>query len=154
MKTYALSCEQNNTPPPQRPLNAESPQQDPMLKGKRAVIVEDEGMTQMQLRLILRRAGMVVVGAAATGEQGVSICLRERPDVVLMDINMPGKVNGLEASKRILAEYQACIVILTAYTGFKDEAREIGACGFIVKPVDETTLVPQLRNAVARFFRQ
>ncbi len=118
---------------------------------RRVLVVEDEGITQMQLRKILKRVGFAQVGAALNGEEGVDIALRERPEVILMDINMPGPYNGLEASRRILATYSACIVILTAYADHMEEAREIGTCGYIVKPLDEQSLLPQLRDALQKF---
>ncbi len=122
-----------------------------MLQGKRVVIVEDEGIIQMQLRKSLIRLGLKVVGIALNGDEGIEICLRERPDVIFMDINMPGKVNGLEATQRILAAYRTCIVMLTAYTEFEDEAIRIGACGYIVKPVDDWILRRHLRRAYSNF---
>ena len=72
------------------------------LSGKRAVIVEDEGITQLQLRKLLRSEGIQVVGAASDGQEGVELVLKERPDFVLMDIRMP-VMDGLEAMGRILA---------------------------------------------------
>ena len=119
--------------------------------GKRVVVVEDEGITQMQLAKILRRAGFTIVGAALNGETGVELALQERPDLILMDINMPGAYNGLEAVRRILADYNVCIVILTAYGDYIEEARQLGACGYIIKPLDEQSLLPQLRAALHKF---
>lgn len=81
------------------------------LAGKRVVIVEDEGITQMLLRRMLKEAGLTVLTSAVNGEEGVRTVLRERPDLVLMDIRMPGSFDGLEAARRILAEYRVCIVM-------------------------------------------
>jgi len=119
--------------------------------GKRIIVVEDEGITQMQLGKILKRAGFTVAGAALNGEQGVELALRVQPDMVLMDINMPGAFNGLEAARRILAEFPTCVVMLTAYSDYVKEAREIGACGYIIKPLEERSLLPQLQEALQRF---
>src|SRR5581483_6962366 len=85
------------------------------LAGKRVVIVEDEGITVMQLRRMLVRAGMLVVGTAGNGKEGIETVLRERPDIVLMDIKMP-VMDGLEAARRILETYPVCILMLTAYS--------------------------------------
>jgi len=122
-----------------------------LFRGKRIIIVEDEGITQLQLRKSLLRFGLDVVGTAATGEEGVAICLKERPDVILMDINMPGKIDGLEAARRILAQYRPCILILTAYTEYEAEAGKLGVCGYIVKPIDAKMLRQQLRKAYVKF---
>lgn len=120
-----------------------------LLAGKRVVIVEDEGITQMQLRKILKQRGMLVVGAAMSGPEGVEIVQQAEPDLVLMDIRMPGEYDGLEAARRILAEKSVCVVMLTAFSdaGYQEQARQIGTCGYIVKPIDRDTLLPQLESA-------
>ncbi len=118
--------------------------------GKRVLTVEDEGITQMQLGRILRSAGMVLVGMATSGPEGVELALRERPDIILMDINMPGDYNGLEAARRILEEYRTCILMLTAYTDYAEQAKEIGAQGYVVKPIDRSTLLNHVREALSR----
>lgn len=119
------------------------------LTGKRVLTVEDEGITQLQLGKIMRTAGMGQVGMATSGPQGVALALQERPEIILMDINMPGDYNGLEAARRILAEYPACILMLTAYTDYVDQAAAIGACGYIIKPIDRLTLLQRIRQALA-----
>ncbi len=121
------------------------------LAGKRVIIVEDEGITQMQLRRVLNLAGLKVVGFALNGEDGVTITLQERPDIVLMDITMPGNINGIEALRRIRAEFSVCAVMLTAYAEYRQEAEAAGACGYIIKPIDSTTLIPQLVQAFTRW---
>ncbi len=121
------------------------------LAGKKVVIVEDEGITQLQLKKALTKAGLEVVGVAGSGESGVEEVLHERPDIVLMDIKMPGAINGLEATRRILAEFSTCVVMLTAYECFQQEALRLGACGYITKPVDSFSLMPALLKAFNRF---
>ena len=104
--------------PPQsaRQYTAPAEEETPALKGKRVVVVEDEGVTQVQLRKILTREGLNVVGSAKSGAEGVEAVLREKPDLVLMDIRMPGEYDGLEAARRILEEQSVCIVMLTAFS--------------------------------------
>jgi two-component system, response regulator PdtaR len=116
------------------------------------VICEDEGITQMQLRRILTQAGCVVVATAGDGQAGVDAVLRERPDLVLMDIKMP-VMDGLEAAEKILAAYRVCIIMLTAYATpeYQQRASEIGVCGYIIKPITAQTLLPQLQQAYTRF---
>ena len=122
------------------------------LAGKRVVIVEDEGITQMQLRKVLTWAGLEVVGSASDGQAGVEIVLRERPDLVLMDINMP-VMNGLEAAERILEKCSVCILMLTAYPDetFREQARRIGTSGYLLKPVCNEILLPQTQAALRAF---
>lgn len=106
----------------------------------------------MQLRRMLAQAGMLVVGMAGNGKEGVEIVLRERPEIVLMDIRMP-VMDGLEAAQRILETYPVCILMLTAYSTeeYQRRAQETGAAGYILKPITSQTLLPELRDAYARF---
>ncbi len=117
------------------------------------MIVEDEGVTQLYLRRALTRAGMFVVGVANNGMRGIEVVLRERPDLVLMDIRMPGEIDGLEAARRILAEYRVCMVMLTAYAieEYQAQAREIGTCGYLLKPISIELLVSVLEQAYTKF---
>ena len=126
----------------------EPPTEQDLLVGKRVLTVEDEGITQMQLGRILRLAGMVQIGMAINGPQGVALALQERPEIILMDINMPGDYNGLEATRRILEEYQTCIVMMTAYTDCTDQAKQAGSQGYVVKPIDRMTLLQRMRQAL------
>jgi len=129
------------------PLSGE----DEQLVGRTVVIVEDEGITQLQLKRLLSSAGMRPVGVAGDGASGVATVLRERPDIVLMDVKMPGDIDGLEAARRILAVFSTCIVIVTAYDHYKQEAFALGACGYVTKPVDGASLQPALAAAYKKF---
>ena len=124
------------------------------LDGKRVVIADDEGMTLLFLRKALTGAGMVVVGEAQNGRQAMDLALRERPDLVILDIEMPG-MDGLEAARRILEGYSVCIVFLTAYkddTHFQ-QAWQQGACGYLTKPLNSKTLIPLLERIYLTFPR-
>jgi CheY-like chemotaxis protein len=122
------------------------------LRGKRAVIVEDEGITQLQLKKMLQSEGIKVVGTASNGKEGVEFVLKERPDFVLMDIQMP-EMDGLEATERILAEFHVCIVMLTAFSdeGYRQRATELGVSGYVLKPVTIETLIPQVKALYHQF---
>lgn len=123
-----------------------------MLLGKRAVICEDEGLTVMHLRRILTRAGMTIVGEAASGEQAVTVTLQERPDMVLMDIDLPDR-SGLEAAREILAAYPVCIVILSGFSDaeHRQQAHDLAVCAYITKPVGGSAFVRQLEEAYTGF---
>jgi response regulator NasT len=122
------------------------------LEGRRIVIVEDEGITQMQLQKILRNAGASVVGTAPDGRAAVDVVLKERPDLVLMDIQMP-IMNGLDAAEQILQSLDTCIVMLTAYSDDDNlqRANSIGTGGFLIKPITAGILLPQLAAAYATY---
>ena len=70
-----------------------------------------------------------------------------------MDIRMPGDIDGLEAARRILAEQRICIIMLTAFAvnEYQELAKEIGTCGYLLKPVVTETLLSFLEQAYAKF---
>ncbi len=120
-----------------------------ILKGKRIVTCEDEAMTQLAMGRALRLAGGHVVGMAVTGEQAVDITLRERPDIVLMDILLPG-IDGIEAARQIQRVYNPCLIVVSAYSDedHRALAEEIGAAAYIVKPVTGDELIRALERAL------
>ncbi|MCW3099280.1 MAG: two-component response regulator [Chthonomonadaceae bacterium] len=121
------------------------------LAGKRIVTVEDEGITQLQLKKALTAAGLIVVGQASNGEEGVELILRERPDLVTMDINMP-IMDGLEATRQITEQDGPCVVILTSYNDaeHRHRAEEAHACGYALKPITSEALLSALEQGYAR----
>lgn len=123
----------------------------PGLAGLRVVVVEDEAITQMQLRMILTRQGIDIVGTAVNGRMGMDLVRAHQPDLVLMDIKMETNTDGLDATRQLLGERRVCVVMLTAYEDYREEAERIGACGYILKPIDSTTLIPQLVRAYREF---
>src|SRR5918998_801626 len=102
----------------------------------RVLIVDDQEFMRAGLRTVLARRGEVeVVGEAADGEEGVRLCRELAPDLVLMDIEMPG-LDGIGATRRIKAEMPSTIIlVLTAHTGseFLLEAVAAGAAGYLLK---------------------
>lgn len=128
-----------------------APDHDPTaqksLVGERVLVCEDEGITHIMITRVLTHAGLKVVGSAITGKQAVEIALRERPALILLDVDMP-EMDGIEAMERILAVYQPCIVMLSAYDGdTRQKARAKGARGYINKPVNCESLLHDLEVA-------
>lgn len=118
----------------------------------RILVVDDEPITRMDLRELLEQSGYFVVDETGDGFGAIELCRRHTPDLVLMDIKMP-LLDGLSASKVICDEHLAgAIILLTAYNdrGFVESARDYGAFGYMVKPVDEKSLIPNIELAVAR----
>lgn len=109
----------------------------------------------MQLKRLVTQAGMLVADVADNGETAVEVVLREKPDMVLMDIRMP-RMDGLQAAQRILETLPVCIVMLTAFSdeSYQQQAKAIGASGYIIKPVTKETLLPQLRTAYQQFLER
>ena len=118
------------------------------LAGKRIVTVEDEGITQIQLHKLLTIAGLIVVGQARNGEEAVELILREKPDLVTMDIKMP-IMDGLEATRQIMEQDSPCVVILTSYNDddYRHRAEEVHACGYALKPISSVSLLSALETS-------
>ena len=121
-------------------------------QGLRAIICEDEGVTVMQLKKGLQRAGYSVIGEAVEGSRGVELARELEPDFVLMDLTMPG-MDGITATRQIMEERPIPIIILTAYSDQQsvEAALEAGACAYLVKPIDTSQLIPAVITAIARF---
>ncbi|MGO9974015.1 MAG: response regulator [Solirubrobacteraceae bacterium] len=102
----------------------------------RVLVVDDQALVREGLMTLLELAtGIHPVAAAADGEQAVALCARHRPDVVLMDLRMPG-VDGVEATRRILAaQPQTEIVVLTTHADEASilDALSAGARGYLTK---------------------
>jgi DNA-binding NarL/FixJ family response regulator len=118
----------------------------------RVVIADDQALVRGGFRMILdAREDMEVVGEAGDGEEAVALVEGHEPDVVLMDVRMPG-VDGIEATRRIVASGSvARVVVLTTYDvdEYVFAALRAGASGFMLKDVPPPDLVEAIR-VVAR----
>jgi two-component system, response regulator PdtaR len=118
----------------------------------RVVIAEDEALIRLDLKEMLEEDGYVVAGEASDGEAAVKLTESLQPDLVIMDIKMPG-LDGISAAERITAAHLAPVVILTAFSQRELvlRARDAGAMAFLVKPFTKADLVPAIEIAVSRF---
>ncbi|HIC93583.1 MAG TPA: response regulator [Anaerolineae bacterium] len=119
----------------------------------RVIVADDESIIRMDLREMLTNLGYLVVGEAGDGRSAVNLARELRPDVVIMDIKMPGGIDGIDAAKILTEERIAPVVLLTAYSQRElvERAKEAGVVGYIVKPFRESDLVPAIEVALARF---
>jgi len=123
-----------------------------MAAPRRVVLGEDEALIRLDLKEMLEEEGYEVVGEAGDGESAVRLVRERDPDLVILDIKMPG-VDGLAAAERITADRLAPVLVLTAF-GQRDlveRAAEAGAMGYLVKPFQKGDLVPAIELAVARY---
>ena len=122
----------------------------------RVLLVDDNRLMLEGLQSLLESHGLEVVGAAMEGLEAVDLACALKPDVILMDVRMPG-CDGLEATRRIKARMpQARIVMLTTSAEHEDlfEAIRSGASGYLVKSIDTETLVEaldQVREGIPPF---
>src|SRR6478752_5620198 len=115
----------------------------------RVLVVDDQEMARSGLRMILEFAGVDVVGEAADGEAAVAAALELTPDVVLMDLRMPG-TDGVEATRRIVASGSASkVLVLTTFDLDEHvvDALRAGAVGFLLKDVTSDGLVEAVQRA-------
>jgi len=114
----------------------------------KVLIVDDEKLARDRIsRMLADVDGYDVVGEASHGMQAVEECQRSQPDVVLLDIRMPG-MDGLEAARHLMQmEEPPAVVFCTAYEEHAIEAFNVQAVGYLLKPVRREDLVNVLRSA-------
>jgi AmiR/NasT family two-component response regulator len=118
----------------------------------RVLIAEDEALIRMDLREMLEEEGHEVVAEARDGAEAIELARKTKPDVVFMDINMPG-IGGIEAAEVLGEERIAPVVMVTAFSqaAYVEQAAAAGAMAFVVKPFTRTDIVPAMTLAAARF---
>jgi response regulator NasT len=117
----------------------------------RVVLAEDEAIIRLDLKETLKEEGYDVVGDTGRGDRAVELVGELDPDVVILDVKMPG-LDGIEAARRIAASHDTAVVILTAFSQREliDRAIEAGALAYLVKPFSRSELVPAVETARAR----
>lgn len=118
----------------------------------RLMIVDDEYLARYSLNMLISKNfdNIKIVGEAANGRQAIELNRNLRPDIIIMDIKMPG-INGIDASKQIISEFpQANILVLTAYDSFDyiKRAMDIGVLGYALKPVKEAEVVEKINKVI------
>src|SRR5918992_2613180 len=119
---------------------------------RRVVLAEDEALIRLDLKEMLEEEGYDVVGEVSDGQQAVDRAAELRPDLVILDIQMP-VLDGLSAAERIAGERIAPVIVLTAFSqrDLVERARDAGAMAYLVKPFAKRDLVPAIELAVSRF---
>jgi signal transduction histidine kinase len=121
-------------------------------RAARIYVVEDEALILMEIRDRLEVLGYEVCGTASRGEIAVERIAALRPDLVLMDINLAGEMDGVEAARQVRAKCDAPVVFLTAYSdpALIARATQVDAFGYLVKPFDERELYAVIEVARER----
>ncbi|MCX6495792.1 MAG: response regulator [Rhodoluna sp.] len=115
----------------------------------RVVVAEDEAIIRLDIVETLKESGFDVVGQAGDGAEAVRLALELKPNLVLMDIKMPGTA-GLQAAE-VLAEHNLPVVLLTAFSSpdLVERASAAGVFSYVVKPFNPSNLIPALRIALS-----
>ncbi|MBI5922145.1 MAG: response regulator [Betaproteobacteria bacterium] len=114
------------------------------------LVADDDRVVLFTLCEGLRQAGFQII-EARDGLQALALCQSQAPDLALLDLRMPG-LDGLELARRLQAETSVPFVFFSAYNdeAYVQEAVALGALGYLIKPIQATTLVPMIRTALAR----
>ena len=109
---------------------------------KCVLVVEDESITALDLQARLVRSGYSVPAIATSGEEAISQAAELRPDLVLMDIHLSGKIDGITAAKAVGTEFNIPVVYLTAYSDDETLQRAMSTepFGYLIKPFSEREL--------------
>ena len=116
---------------------------------KKILVVEDNEINMYLCCRILKSSGYEVI-EARSGEEGVELTIKEKPDLIIMDIQLPG-IDGLEATKRIReseGDGEIPIIALTSYAmaGDKEKALSAGCTGYIDKPINADTFIAEIEK--------
>jgi len=115
------------------------------------VLVDDQPLMRTAFRTILEAAGMVVLGEAADGDEALAVLGRTTPDVVLMDVRMPGR-GGIDTTVEVVARFpRVRVLVLTTFDedAHVDGALRAGAAGFLLKNASPEDLVRAVRTVAA-----
>jgi CheY-like chemotaxis protein len=106
------------------------------------LVVEDEGIVAKDLQVRLHHLGYQVPEIAGSGEEALRKARTVRPQLVLMDINLPGSIDGLEAAQRIRDELKIPVIFLSAYNDetTQERMRLLDGAGYLGKPVEDQQL--------------
>ncbi|RGK68582.1 ANTAR domain-containing response regulator [Enterocloster bolteae] len=115
-------------------------------------IAEDESIILMNFKMILQQLGYEVVGSSVNGEKALKDILELKPDLLLLDINMP-RLDGISLFESVSKAYDAACIFITGHfsEAFVEKAKKAGALGYLIKPVDEKQLKASIEVAVACF---
>lgn len=118
---------------------------------KKVLVIEDNPDNMRLISYALQRSGYKVI-PAETGEEGVTLAIRERPYFIIMDINLPG-IDGLEATRRIRAseaDGDVPIIAITSFAMYGDRSKvmEAGCTAYFEKPIDPLTIVERIHEVI------
>ncbi len=131
-----------NTPGTPARSTSPKPVSYPVTKKEKVMIVDDDEIIRNLMQLRLKMLGYETCAMAESGEEAVRLSEQTKPDLVFMDIMMPGKLDGISAARIIKANSNAQIIFFSGHSDQEilDRAKEVEPAGFIVKPFTDTDL--------------
>jgi AmiR/NasT family two-component response regulator len=113
------------------------------------VVAEDETIVALSIISQLNELGHMVLGDATDGLEAIELCNKQKPDLVVLDINMP-QMNGIQAAKIIKEKFQIPVVIVSGYSDetLISDAANAGVFSYLIKPVTKHNLAPAIEVAL------
>jgi CheY-like chemotaxis protein len=113
-----------------------------MMKGNKIMVVEDESIIAEDIRMSLINNGYVVPSVVSMGETAIEKVKEDKPDLILMDIMLAGKMDGIETATMIHSKFNIPVIYLTAYSDDKilERAKITGPFGYLIKPFKDREL--------------
>jgi len=125
---------------------------DALMKKNNILIVEDDPITVLHLKEMLKLKGYGIIGPESDGLSAVETAIREEPDLILMDVIIGGEIDGIDTAMRIQSDLDVPVVYLTASTDDANlkRAQETDPYGYLIKPVKEYDLYSAIETALTR----
>ena len=123
-----------------------------MTNRTKILIAEDEAIIRLDLKESLEAEGYEVVGETGRGDEVIGLVRSLEPDLVILDIKMPG-MTGIQAAEIITGEGLAAVILLTAFSqqDLVEQASNAGVLAYLVKPFQRSDLVPSIELALGRY---
>ena len=117
-----------------------------MEKKIKILIAEDEVIVAQWMKMELEDAGYEVLNYVTTGEKAIEYALENKPDIILLDVNLIGKIDGIEAAEKITDTLNIPIIFMTGYneSSIYERAQKIKPVGYLEKPVEIYDIKPIL----------
>ena len=130
-------------------MNSQSGGKSSTSPATRILVAEDETLIRMDLVEMLTEAGYEVIAQATNGEEAIALANEHKPDLAILDVQMP-VLDGISAAEKIIAI--APVLMLTAFSQRElvDRARDAGVMAYVVKPFSISDLVPAIEIAISR----
>ena len=121
-----------------------------VFNGIKILIVEDEGVLAMSMRMALNSHGYSVTGIASTGRKAIELAQDNLPDVIFMDIKLRGDMDGVETAAIILKKFNKRVIYITAHTdeATTERASNTNPLCILEKPVDDYQYFDAIENAL------
>lgn len=118
------------------------------MKKIKLLLVEDEAIIARYLSLELELEGFEICGYVANGEDAIRISLQEKPDLILMDINLQGDLDGIETMEIIREKQQIPVMFMTGYsrTEYTERANNLDPVSYFIKPVEAEFISPIIKE--------